>query len=98
VQGGVVDGISEMLQEIEIRGGAAVQGNYGVAGSGVPLLRMNQTPPAIEVHWVMSDNDPTGLGEPSLPPIVPAVANAIFAASGERIRTMPISKAGFSFA
>jgi isoquinoline 1-oxidoreductase beta subunit len=93
VQGGVVDGISEMLQEITIKGGAAAQSNY----HQVPLLRMNQTPTVIEAHWVKSSGNPTGLGEPSLPPIVPAVANAIFAATGERIRTLPISKQGFSF-
>jgi isoquinoline 1-oxidoreductase beta subunit len=94
VQGGVVDGISEMMQEITIKGGSAVQTNY----HQMPLLRINQSPPVIEAHWVKSENSPTGLGEPSLPPIIPAVANAIFAASGERIRTMPMSKQGFSWA
>jgi isoquinoline 1-oxidoreductase beta subunit len=94
VQGGVVDGISEMMQEITIKGGAVVQTNY----HQVPLLRMNQSPPVIETHWLKSENNPSGLGEPSLPPIIPAVANAIFAATGERVRTMPLSKSGFSWA
>jgi isoquinoline 1-oxidoreductase subunit beta len=94
VQGGVVDGISEMMQDITIKGGAVVESNY----HQVPLLRIAQSPPVIEAHWVKSDNAPTGLGEPSLPPIIPAVANAIFAATGERIRTMPMSKQGFSWA
>jgi isoquinoline 1-oxidoreductase beta subunit len=94
VQGGVVDGISEMMQEITFKGGAPVQSNY----HQMPLVRITQTPPVIEAHWVKSDNNPTGLGEPSLPPIIPAVANAIFAATGERIRTLPLTKSGYSWA
>jgi isoquinoline 1-oxidoreductase beta subunit len=94
VQGGVIDGISEMMQEITYKGGAAVQSNY----HQVPLLRITQAPPVIEAHWVKSNNAPTGLGEPSLPPIVPAVVNAIFAATGERVRHMPLTRSGFSWA
>ena len=90
VQGGVVDGISAMMQEITFKNGAAVQSNF----NKMPLLRMHQAPPVIEAHWIKSDNTPTGLGEPSLPPILPAVANAIFAASGDRVRTLPLSKIG----
>ncbi|MBS1790244.1 MAG: xanthine dehydrogenase family protein molybdopterin-binding subunit [Acidobacteria bacterium] len=91
-QGAVVDGMSEMLQEISLKNGRVVQSNYHQH----PLVKMSQTPP-IEVHWIKSNNPPTGLGEPALPPILPAIANAVFSATGERIRTMPMTKQGFSF-
>jgi isoquinoline 1-oxidoreductase subunit beta len=92
-QGAVVDGMSEMLQEISLKNGRVAQSNYHQH----PMLKMSQAPP-IEVHFLKSNNPPTGLGEPALPPILPAISNAIFTATGERIRTLPITKQGFSFA
>jgi len=94
VQGGVVEGISHLMQQITFTGGAAVESNF----DKVPLLRLAQTPPVIEAHWVKSNNPPTGLGEPSLPPILPAITNAIARASGVRVRSLPLNKHGYSWA
>ena len=95
IQGGIIDGLSEMMnQEITIEKGRVVQTNYNQHG----MVRLAQAPPVIEIHYLKSNNSPTGLGEPALPPILPAVSNAIFTATGKRVRQLPLSKSGFSWA
>lgn len=88
VQGAVLDGIAQALgQEITFENGRAVQSNF----SSYRLLRMAQSVP-VSVHWRKTGNGPTGIGEPALPPIIPALTNAIFAATGKRVRSLPLSK------
>jgi isoquinoline 1-oxidoreductase beta subunit len=60
-----------------------------------PIGRMPITP-QVDVHFVESDYPPTGLGEPALPPVAPAICNAIFTLTGHRIRTLPITREGFT--
>ena len=87
LEGGVVQALSAALgEEVTIEGGAVVQGNFDT----YRLLRIGGEPARIECHWVTNDSYPvTGLGEPAVPPLFPALANAIARASGERLRSMP---------
>jgi isoquinoline 1-oxidoreductase beta subunit len=91
--GGIIEGLSQMQQEITLTNGRVDQTNYHQH----PPLRMRQVP-VIDIFWRDSGFLPTGLGEPALPPILPAVGNAIFAATGKRIRTLPLKRSGFSYA
>jgi isoquinoline 1-oxidoreductase beta subunit len=100
VEGGFIEGMSHIMGwEITIDKGRVQQTNFTNANAALayPPTRMNQAPPSIDVKFVITNNNPTGLGEPSLPPAVPAIANAIFAATGVRIRTLPLVKSGYSW-
>ena len=87
VQGAALDGIGQALARIGIDNGRTVQSNF----HDFALLRIDQAPP-VEVHFRRTDNPPTGLGEPALPPVIPALCNAIFAACGKRVRRLPIEQ------
>ena len=95
VEGAVIDGLSSIMDlEISMQNGRVQQQNFHQYN----LLRMRDMPPNINTHFIQSEYDPTGLGEPALPPIFPAITNAIYAATGERVKTQPLSRSGFPLA
>src|SRR5256714_301673 len=86
MEGGIIFGLTAALKtEITLEDGRVQQHNF----YDYPMLRMFESP-EIEVHIVPSEENPTGVGEPSVPPVAPALANAIFAATGKRVRRLPI--------
>ncbi|MEM9473868.1 MAG: xanthine dehydrogenase family protein molybdopterin-binding subunit [Pseudomonadota bacterium] len=92
IEGGLGYGLSAVLrEEITLTDGEVDQYNY----PDYPPLRITDMP-EVEVHIVPSTEPPTGIGEPGTPPIGPAVANAIFAATGERVRVLPFSRHGLA--
>lgn len=91
-EGSVIDGMSTMFGlQLSIENGRIQESNF----DQYPLLRMNNVP-EVAVHFVESESAPTGLGEPALPPVAPAICNAIYAASGIRVRELPLTKQGFT--
>jgi len=92
VEGAVIDGLSTMAgQKITMTNGRINQPNF----NDYRVLRMPATP-EVDIHFIQSDYSPTGLGEPALPPLAPAVGNAIYAANGHRVRKMPLSEEGYT--
>jgi isoquinoline 1-oxidoreductase subunit beta len=94
-QGGVIEAMTHLMGlETTFQNGRAVESNYNTQ----PLVRMSQAPPEIDTFFLKTNNPPTGLGEPSLPPLIPAVTNAIYAANKDRIRALPLDKSGYRWA
>ena len=93
VEGSIVDAISTAMElQITVANGAVQQSNF----HDYPLLRLPDTP-VIETHFIQTDFPTTGLGEPAFPPVAPAIANAVFAATGKRIRSMPFNQHDLSW-
>ena len=88
VEGAVIEGVGQLLGEIRFSKGRAVQSTL----TDFRLIRMPAAP-EVDIHFHLTDNPPTGLGEPALPPVIPAVTNAVFAACGARVRSLPLTAA-----
>jgi isoquinoline 1-oxidoreductase beta subunit len=92
MEGGIIFGLSGALfGEISLKDGAAVQKNF----DSYPLLTLAQTP-KIQVVILPSDAPVGGVGEEAVPPVAPAVANALFAATGQRLRSLPLMRQGLT--
>jgi CO/xanthine dehydrogenase Mo-binding subunit len=87
LQGGLMQALSVALRErITIAGGGVEQENF----DSYPILRINEVPPQVEVYLANTDAAPTGIGETAVPPLAPALANAIARATGRRLRSLPL--------
>ena len=88
IEGAIVYGLSAALHgEITLDKGRVMQSNF----NDYPPLRLSEMP-QVDVHIIASGEPPTGIGEPGVPPIAPAVANAVFKLTGKRLRRMPFDK------
>ena len=93
MEGAGIFGMSIALHgELTTKDGAVVEGNF----DSYPVVRMSEAPAAINVHITDSDAPPGGVGEPGVPPVAPAIVNAYFAATGKRIRELPLRNAGLT--
>jgi CO/xanthine dehydrogenase Mo-binding subunit len=89
MEGAVMYGLTATLHgNLELEQGAFKESNF----HDYPILRMNEAP-AVDVVIIDSGTEPTGVGEPGLPPIAPAIASAVFAATGQRLRSLPLKLA-----
>jgi isoquinoline 1-oxidoreductase subunit beta len=94
-QGASTDALSTAMGlKINFENGRIREQNY----NAYPVLRMPFAPMAIDAYFIQSDNPPTGMGEPAFPALAPALGNAIFAATGERVRRLPLRELGYSLA
>ena len=93
LEGAAIFGMSLAIHgELTASGGAVVQGNF----DRYPVIRMNEAPATIDTFIMPSDAPPGGVGEPGVPPVAPAICNALFAATGERVRDLPLRNAGYA--
>ena len=93
MEGAGIFGMSLALHgEVTAKNGAVVEGNF----DSYPIVRMNEAPAAINVHIMDVDAPPGGVGEPGVPPVAPAIVNAYFAATGNRIRELPLRNSGLA--
>ena len=89
IEGSIVDGLGVMkYQELNIERGRVVQSNF----DNYPMIRITEAPTKIESHQLKTTHPTTGMGEPAIPPVAPAICNAIFAATGKRVRQFPLTR------